>query len=182
MDSDRSKEVLREILASGSRMIVGPGRGKLLVSLVQEHKPKRVLEIGTNEGYSAILMGKEMGEDASLITIEIDPETAQRAWANIQRAGIKPKIEVLVGDARDVLSTLEGSFDFVFIDAAKDQYLEYLQLVEDQLSIGCVVVADNVKNFALQMKEYLEYVRSSGKYDSRYEEPDYDAIEISIKR
>ncbi len=163
-------------------MIIGPGRGEVLVSLVREHKPKRILEVGTNEGYSAILMGKELGDGASLITIEINPKTAQRAETNIRRASIRPKVQVIVGDARDVLPTLEGTFDFVFIDAAKDQYWDYLQLMEDKLAMGCVVVADNVKRSASQMQDYLEHVRSSGMYDSRYVEADYDAVEISIRR
>ena len=182
MTPSKAVEVLKEIRSSGSLMIVGPGRGKLLVSLVREHKPKSILEIGTNVGYSAILMGKELGDDASLTTIEINPNAAQQAEANIHRASIKPEVKVLVGDACDVLSSLEGTFDFVFIDAAKDQYLKYLQLIEDKLETGCVVVADNVKWHAHKMRDYLDYVRSSGHYDSRYEEPDYDAMEISIKR
>jgi predicted O-methyltransferase YrrM len=182
MTPSKAVEVLREIRSSGSVMIVGPGRGKILVSLIREHKPKRVLEIGANVGYSAILMGKELGEDASLITIEINPDAAQRAEENIRRASIKPDVKVMVGDACEVLAGLQGSFDFVFIDAAKDQYMKYLQLIEDKLETGCVVVADNVRRHAHKMQDYLEHVRSSGHYDSRYEEPDYDAVEISIKR
>jgi predicted O-methyltransferase YrrM len=182
MKSSKADEVLEEIRTSGSMMIVGPGRGKILVSLVQEHQPKRILEIGTNEGYSAILMGKELGGDSSLITIEINPRTAQKAEANIRRASIKPQVKVMIGDAREVLSTLEGMFDFVFIDAAKDQYWEYLQLIENKLETGCIVVADNVKRHASRMQDYLDHVRSSGMYDSRYVEADYDAVEISIRR
>ncbi len=161
-------------------MIIGPGRGKMLADLVREHQPKRLLEIGTNIGYSAILMGKELGSDTHIITIEIDSGNAQRARENIHRAAIKPKVEVKLGDARDVLPTLEGEFDFVFIDAAKDQYWTYLQLIEEKLHTGTIIVADNVGRFADQMQDYLEHVRSSGKYESRYVEADYDAVEISV--
>jgi len=83
-------------------------------------------------------------------------------------AGIKPKVEVLVGDALKLIGELEGEFDMVFLDANKREYLEYLKLVEDKLHKGSVVVVDNAGSFADLMKDYLDYVRKSGKYDSRF--------------
>lgn len=107
--------------------IIGPDRGRILVKVIRKVKPKRVLEIGTFIGYSAILMGKELGSDAQLITIEIDPRAAKMAEDNIKRAEISPKVEVLVGDALELIPKLEGEFDLVFIDADKQQYLDYLR-------------------------------------------------------
>ena len=156
-------------------------KGRILTDVVRETKPKRVLEVGTLIGYSAILMGKELGNDAELITIEIHADEAKRAEENIRRAGIPPTVKVLVGDAIDVIPELEGSFDLVFLDAEKSEYIDYLRLVEDKLHRGSVIVADNAGIFARQMREYLDYVRSSGKYRSRYVQAGGDGLEISVK-
>jgi caffeoyl-CoA O-methyltransferase len=164
----KAEKVLREIegVARGMRFlpIVGPSRGQILVKVIREIKPKRVLEVGTLIGYSTILMGKELGSDAPLITIEIDANNAKIAKKNIRKAEIPPTVEVLVGDAIEVIPRLEGMFDLVFIDADKTEYLDYLRLIEEKLHKGSVIVADNVE----RAPPYLDYTRSSGKYSSRF--------------
>lgn len=161
--------------------IVGSKKGRVLVDVIREVKPKRVLEVGTLIGYSAILIGKELGRDAELITIEIHADEAKIARENISKAEILPRVKVLVGDAIEVLPKLKGMFDLVFIDAAKEEYLDYLKLVEDKLDKGSVVVADNAGIFADEMRDYLEYVRSSGNYMSKYVTVGEDGLEISTK-
>ena len=176
--------VLREIEKMRRRQflpIVGLKKGKVLTDVMREIKPKRILEVGTLIGYSAVLMGKELESDAHLTTIEIHADEAQLARENIERAQISPKVDVLVGDAIKVLPKLSGRFDMIFIDAEKTEYFAYLRLIEKRLHKGSVVVADNAGIFADQMKDYLEYVRSSGKYDSRYVPVDEDGLEVSIK-
>ncbi|MEM1552762.1 MAG: O-methyltransferase, partial [Candidatus Bathyarchaeia archaeon] len=158
--------------------ILGPVKGRVLVDLIRERKPKRVLEIGTLVGYSAILMGKELESGAELITLEIDPNVAERAKENIQRAGLAATIMVLVGDARELLPSLPGTFDLVFVDAEKEQYLEYLKLLESKLHPGSVVVADN----ATHAPEYLAYVRGSGKYISQFIPGSGGGMEVSIRQ
>jgi len=161
--------------------IIGPHKGKILAEEIRKSKPKHVLEVGTLIGYSAILMGKEMDSAAEIVTIEIHPDEVELAGQNIQRANIPPKITIITGDAKVVITTSRGPFDFVFIDAEKDEYFQYLKLVEDKLQIGTVVVADNAGIFADQMKDFLNYVRNSGKYKSRYIQVGGDGVEISIK-
>jgi predicted O-methyltransferase YrrM len=161
--------------------IVGARKGRILVEAIREVKPNRVLEVGTLIGYSAILMGKELGRDASLITIEIHSDEARMAEQNINRAQIKPSVKVLVGDAIRVIPMLQGQFDLVFIDAEKKEYIDYLRLVERKLHKGSVIVADNAGIFADQMREYLDYVRSSGKYWSKYVPVEEDGLEVSEK-
>ncbi|MFX0162981.1 MAG: O-methyltransferase [Candidatus Hodarchaeota archaeon] len=161
--------------------IIGPHRGQVLVDVIREIKPKRVLEVGTLIGYSAVLMGKELGSDAHLITIDIRAEAAKMAEENIKKAEIPPTVEVLMGDAKEVIPTLEGAFDLVFIDANKREYLDYLLLVEDKLHKGSVIVADNAGIFAEKMKDYLDYVRSSRKYSSKFMPAGEDGLEVSIK-
>lgn len=86
-----------------------------------------------------------------------------------------------MGDALKILPKLKKQFDLAFIDAAKEEYRDYIRLVENRLHKGSIVVADNAGVFADQMRDYLDYVRSSGKYRSRYVPVGTDGLEISIK-
>ena len=113
---------------------------------------------------------------------------AGAARANFKKAGLSDRIEVIVGDALEVLPRLEGKLDMVFLDAVKEDYLAYLKSVERLLHRGSVVVADNVKSHAAEIGPYLEYVRKSGGYSSTYREapPNWgtdagDAVEISVR-
>jgi predicted O-methyltransferase YrrM len=177
-------DVLKEIEGMAKKRflpIVGSEKGKVLADVVGRFKPKHILEVGALIGYSAILMGKELEEDAHLTTIEIHNDEAKMAEENIKRAKVPPTIEVIVGDAKEVIPKLTGPFDLIFIDAAKNEYLDYLKLVEDKLHKGSIIVADNAGIFANQMGDYLNYVRSSGKYESEYVPVDEDGLEISVK-
>ena len=181
---DKADSVLRKIEKIANKRflpIVGPEKGKILAEEVRKVKPKRVLEVGTLIGYSAILMGKELDENAKIVTIEIHAEEAKTAEENIRKAEIPPKIEVITGDAIQVIPTLQGIFDFVFVDAEKNEYYDYLRLVEPKLHVGTVIVADNAGIFAKQMQDYLDYVRTSGKHRSKYVPVGVDGLEISVK-
>ncbi|MGB9675803.1 MAG: O-methyltransferase [Candidatus Bathyarchaeales archaeon] len=182
----QAEAVLKEIEDAAKRRflpIIGPDRGQILVEIIHKINPKRILEIGTLVGYSTILMGKELGSDAHIITIEIDANNAKTAKENIRRASIPPTVEVLVGDAIEIIPKLKGTFDLVFIDADKEQYLDYLQLVEDKLHKGSVIVADNAEH----APAYLKYVRTSGKYNSKLilsnqsNKRHGEAVEVSAK-
>jgi predicted O-methyltransferase YrrM len=161
--------------------IVGPRKGQILVEVIREIKPKRVLEVGTLIGYSAILIAKELESKAHLITIEIHVNEARTVQENIRMAKVPPTVEVVVGDAIEVLPKLTGKFDMVFIDADKTEYLQYLRLVESLLHKGSVIVADNAGIFAEEMKDYLHYVRVSGRYSSKYVPVGGDGLEVSVK-
>jgi len=167
-------------------IIIGPVRGKVLDQAILKYKPRNVVEIGTLVGYSAIRMGRLM-DSGRMTCLEVDSKIAEVARKNISRAGLDGTIEVRVGDARKLLPELKGHFDMVFLDAEKDQYLDYLKLAEPKMKTGGVVLADNVKRFASEMQDYLDYVRNSGAYASTYVEsessfdPAGDAVEISVK-
>jgi predicted O-methyltransferase YrrM len=183
-DLRKADEILKEIEGIAERKflpIVGPEKGQVLAEVVRETKPKRVLEVGTLVGYSAILMGKELGGQTRLITIEIHKDEARIAKRNVERAKIQPTVEVIVGDAKEVIPKLRGKFDLVFVDAEKSEYLEYLRLVQAKLHKGSTLVADNAGIFATEMKDYLDYVRFSGKYRSRFVGVGEDGLEISVK-
>lgn len=180
--SSAAKKVIEKIESEGHIMLVGPKKGKVLVDVVKDKKPKRILEIGTYVGYSAILMAEAVGANTKIVTIEVDPENAEIARENIKKAGFEERVEIEVGDAKELIPTLSATFDFIFIDAAKEDYLDYLKLVEEKLEEGAVVVADNVKIFKDDMRDFLEYVRESGKYESKTYDVGSDALEVSIKK
>lgn len=180
-----AEKVLKEIEELTKKQflpIVGPKKGQTLVDVIHEIRPKRILEVGTLIGHSAILMAKELDADATLITIEIHPDEAKVAEQNLRRARLRANVEVIVGNAIDVIPHLEGKFDLVFIDAEKTEYIDYLRLVENKLREGSVVVADNAGIFGDQMRDYLDYVRESGKYSSSYVQVGGDGLEVSTKR
>jgi len=181
---NKADVILREIEKMAKKKFlptIGSDKGQVLIKIIQKIKPKRVLEIGTLIGYSAILIAKELGRDAHLISIEIHADEAEMARKNIKKAEVATSIEVIVGDAVEVIPSLESKFDMVFVDAEKSEYLVYLQLVESKLHKDSVIVADNAGIFADEMKDYLSYVRDSGKYRSKYVPVGNDGLEISVK-
>lgn len=184
MTRSKAEQILKEIEEIAERRylpIIGPRRGRILAKVVRETKPKRVLEIGTLVGYSTILIGMEMDSDACIVTVESHADEAGRAKVYVTRAEIPPTVEVVVDDAAEVLPRLDGTFDLVFIDASKREYLDYIRLIEDKLHKGSVIVADNAGIYTKQMRDYLNYVRRSGKYRSECIQADGDALEVSVK-
>jgi len=180
----KADTVLREIEELARKRyypIIGPVKGEYLAGAVRDNGVKRVLELGTCIGYSAILMAKELPADGKVVTIEIDPRSAAMAGENIRKAGLTDKVEILVGDAAGLLPALSGEFDMVFLDTAHNELLDYLKQCERVLRKGGVVFTDNVKMFAYSMRDFLDYVRNSGKYSSRYIDAGRDGVEVSIK-
>ncbi len=116
---------------------------ELLRVLVTAKKPVRILEIGTAVGFSALLMAAAAPEGCRITTIEIMEERAREAEENIAACGMRDRIEVICGDARSVLEDLEDSFDFIFMDAAKGQYVRFLPEVMRLLRPGGMLVSDN---------------------------------------
>jgi predicted O-methyltransferase YrrM len=182
---------LEQIAKSEHLPTIGPIKGKIISDIIKRYQPTKILEIGTLHGYSAILMMDLLFDDGKLITIEIDKNLADIARKNIAKAGLSNKIDVISGNALEVIPTLTGyKFDLIFLDAAKSEYLQYLRLLEEKhlMKKDSVVVADNVILFENEMKDYLEYVRSSDRYKSQTTETTLefnknvkDALEISLR-
>jgi caffeoyl-CoA O-methyltransferase len=126
---------------------VSPNEGKLLQLLAQMVGARRILEVGTLGGYSAINLARGMAEDGILISLELDEHHARVARQNIERAGLAGKVEVRVGDARELLAGLvegnEGPFDLTFIDADKEGYPEYLEWALRLSRPGSLILGDN---------------------------------------
>lgn len=123
---------------------VSPLQGQFLALMVRIIGAKRILEIGTLGGYSAICMARALPPEGELITLEIDPETAAVAIDNIAVAGLSERVEVRVGAALDTLGSLEGMFDLVFIDADKRNNAAYLEAALNLSRPGTVIIVDNV--------------------------------------
>jgi predicted O-methyltransferase YrrM len=114
---------------------------KLLLAM---QRPKRILEVGAAVGFSSLLMAEYSPADCQIITIENYDKRIPVARANFARAGKEHQITLLEGDAQDILPTLDGTFDLIFMDAAKGQYIHFLPEVLRLLAAGGVLVSDNV--------------------------------------
>ena len=125
-------------------MLSGFYQGRLLSMLSKIVHPKRVLEIGTYMGYSALCLAEGLQEDGKIITLDVDEETneiAKEFWA---QTPFYSRIEAYLGDATQIIPMLDETFDLVFIDADKPNYKNYYDLVFPKLRIGGVILADNV--------------------------------------
>lgn len=193
-------QVLRELEQISSREklpSIGPIKGEIISAVIKKYKPTKILEVGTLHGYSAILMANSLSDDDNtkkmdvrLITIEIDKNLVNISRTNIEKAGLANKIQVISGNALEVIPTLTNyKFDLIFLDAVKNEYLKYLRLIEDKnlLESSAVVIADNVLLYENEMQDYLDYVRNAGRYVSQTTETTLeftknvkDALEISL--
>jgi len=124
--------------------IVEPEVGNLLFLLVKMLKPRHILEIGTAIGYSTICMARGLDDKGKITTIELLPKRLEMARDNFKKAQVIDKIETINGDAKEILYNLNNTYDFMFWDAAKGQYQEFLKLTKSLLKPGGLLVADNV--------------------------------------
>ena len=126
------------------RMMSGPVQGKFLQFLCQMLKPQRVLEIGTYTGYAAICIAHGLPEGGKLVTIEANREYEDTLRHYFDKAKVSDKIELILGDAKTVIPTLNETFDLIFIDADKMSYSFYYNLVMEKVSPSGFILADNV--------------------------------------
>ncbi len=124
--------------------VIRPGMQSLLKTLLAYGRPKRILEVGTAVGFSAILMAANTDEDCRITTIENYEKRIPEARANFEAAGYGHRITLLEGDALDVMRTLEPPYDLIFMDAAKGQYIRFLPEVLRLLRQGGMLISDNV--------------------------------------
>lgn len=145
-ESDLLKQINRDTHAKVMmpRMLSGHLQGRVLSMISNMMRPKRILEIGTYTGYSALCLAEGLQPDGKLITVDINEELQERVKAYFSAADLKDKVEYFIGDAATIIPTLTDEFDLVFIDADKEQYSTYYDLVIDKVKTGGVILADNV--------------------------------------
>ena len=126
------------------RMCSGHLQGRMLKMMVRMIRPQHILELGTFTGYSALCLAEGLADDSCrLDTIEIDDELEDFIRAHCDASPLAPRINLHIGDARDVLPTIEGDFDLVFIDANKREYCQYYEMVFPRVASGGFIIADN---------------------------------------
>jgi predicted O-methyltransferase YrrM len=126
------------------RIAVSTQQGKFLCLLAAAMRARRILEIGTLGGFSTIWLARGAGPEGRVVTLEYEPKHAEVAQANLARAGVGERVEVIVGAALDTLPTLRGPFDLVFIDADKENNTAYVDWAIRLSHPGSVVLVDNV--------------------------------------
>jgi predicted O-methyltransferase YrrM len=117
--------------------------GRFLATLVRATDPARVLEVGTAIGYSTLHMAEQLGR-GKIVTIERDPQRVRQAQDFLARGGVADKVEIVEADAMQAIEELDGPFDFLFLDASKDEYAEYLRRAEPKASERATLVVDNL--------------------------------------
>ncbi len=153
---------------------------RLLYLLAKLKKPARILEVGTAIGYSALTLYTGSGKQAKIVTIEKDEERFLLARNNIRAYGALGDVKPLCGDAEELIDTLDGTFDMVFIDAAKGASMRYFEKVLPKLSLGGMIVTDNVlyggrtaapgeplhkhRTGVRVMREYLDFLCTDSRF------------------
>ena len=125
-------------------MLSGFYQGRLLAMLSKMIQPRRILEIGTYMGYSAMCLAEGLTDDGKIITLDMQPETHEIAKTFWAKSDLNGKIDGRLGDATQIIPTLDETFDLVFIDADKPNYKNYYDLVFPKLRVGGLIIADNV--------------------------------------
>lgn len=168
------QSLMQEMEEKGRQMLSVPRKdGEFLHLLTKLSRAKRVLEVGTSQGYSAIWIGLALEETGgTLTTIDIAPEKVRVAKANLAKAGLGQRVTCLEGDAHKLLPTLEGPFEFVFLDADKDGQPDYFnKLYPKKLVPGGVIAVHNAIRSANAMKEYFDIIN---------QHPDFDSVILSL--
>lgn len=154
--------------------IIRPSMQSFMKLLLEMQKPSKILEVGCAIGFSAILMAEYGPENVEITTIENYEKRIPLAKENFEKAGYSDKITLLEGDATDILKTLEGPYDMIFMDAAKGQYIHFLPEVMRVLSKGGILVSDNVLQDGDVMESRFAVTRRNRTIHSRMREYLYE--------
>ena len=165
-------------------MNVPESDGKILYDLIIKNNYTNALEIGTSTGHSAIWMAWALSKTGGrLITIEINERRHKETLANFQEAGLSDIIDARLADAHDLVPKLEGPFDFVFCDADKDWYKNYLKAVLPKLQVGGCFTAHNVASRRIRgIREFLDYLYALPNMETTIDRSSYSGVSISYKK
>ncbi len=168
----------------------------LLKVLLKVQRPKKILEVGCAIGYSSILFASSLEGEVEIITVERNEKMIEKAKENIKRAGLENKITILEGDAEELLKTVDGEFDMIFLDAAKGQYKLFYDMVIDKLKVNGLLISDNIlykgmvahddfvirrkKTIVKRMRNYLDYISNCDYLDTSLI-PIGDGVALSYK-
>lgn len=187
----------KEALADGVP-IIRKEMGNLLKVLLLLKQPQKILEVGTAVGYSSILMSENMPQNCRITTIENYEKRIPVAKNNFKRAGKEEVITLLEGDAMDILKELDGTYDFIFMDAAKGQYINFLPELLRLMPAGGLLISDNVlqegdivesrygvtrrnRTIHTRMREYIYTLTHAEQLETSIV-PIGDGITLSVKK
>jgi predicted O-methyltransferase YrrM len=177
-------KILADIKAHDpGQLAVSEEDGRFLRVLVASKGVKHALEIGGASGYSAIWIGMALRETGGkLVTIEYDPARAKELAENIRRAGMTDVVQVVAGDAFQQIPKIQGTFDFVFLDAWKKDYKRFLDLVFPRLDKGGLFLAHNVVNKRSEMADFLDAIQKNPSLWTTIVSPSGEGMSVSLKR
>ena len=196
-NSPDCNEIEKEALADGVP-IIRKEMGNLLKVLLLLKRPQKILEVGTAVGYSSILMSENMPQNCRITTIENYEKRIPVAKNNFKRAGKEEVITLLEGDAMDILKELDGTYDFIFMDAAKGQYINFLPELLRLMPAGGLLISDNVlqegdivesrygvtrrnRTIHTRMREYIYTLTHAEQLETSIV-PIGDGITLSVKK
>ena len=177
-------KVLADISAKDKgQLAVSEEDGRFLRLMIASSGRKRALEIGGASGYSAIWMAQGLrATGGRLVTVEYDPVRAKELAENIRRAGMSDIVQVVAGDAFAEIPKLQGTFDFVFLDAWKKDYKKFLDLVYPRLDKGALFTAHNVVNKRSEMGDFLDAIWKNPSLWTTIVSPSGEGLSVSLKR
>ncbi len=171
--------VLKRVIGRG----VSPADGRMLHDLIVERGYKRVLDIGTAEGYSALWFGLAMKRTGGqVITLEIDPETADIARANIRQAGLEAVVDSRINDALSEIPALKGDFDFVFMDTGAPLNMKLFDLLQNRISSGGAVLAHNADSLKTEQPEFLKAIQGAPNFETKIVPTGRGGILVSVRK
>lgn len=195
-DNNRNLKIMESYAEENHVPIVQPEVAQLLKVLLKLKKPKNILEVGTAIGYSALLMAEYTADDCNITTIERRSDMIQLAKENISKTIYENRIKILQGEAEEVLLTLDEKYDFIFLDAAKGQYMDFFNKCIKYLEPGGIIVSDNVlykgmvatdslvirrkKTIVKRLRQFLQYINEIEGYTSSII-PIGDGVAITYK-
>ena len=157
--------------------------GEFLHDYILTHNYRRGLEIGTSNGYSAIWMALALRRTGGkLITLEIDARRGDLAEENFKKTGLTEFIELRRGDALKLTPEIRGPFDFVFIDAWKEDYVTYLNLVLPKVRSGGAIIAHNVLSHSAELKEFVRIAQNHPELETQIDRRSFAGMTVSRKR
>ncbi len=184
---DRVRSFLESHRHSWRDMNVSEADGRVLHDIIIKHKYKKALEIGTSTGHSAIWIAWALSKTGGkLITVEINEERYKQALVNFEEAGLSDYIDARLADAHELVPKLEGPFDFVFCDADKGWYKNYLIAVLPKLEVGGCYTAHNVsgrrRGRMWGIGEFVDYLESLPYMETTYDDSSWSGMSISYKK
>ena len=183
LDDRAMRAYLERVHGQSGMMNVPKIDGEFLHDYILKHNYRRGLEIGTSNGYSAIWMGLALRRTGgTLVTLEIDTRRADLAEENFKNAGLTEFIELRRGDALKLIPDIKGPFDFVFIDAWKEDYITYLNLVLPKVRSGGAIIAHNVLSHSAELKEFVRTVQNHPELETHIDRRSFAGMTVSRKR